>query len=358
MLEYPQEENRETTLEPVRIPATSIKQVEVDDVHGVFIVEPLERGYGMTLGNPLRRVLLSSTPGTAVTWVRIEGVQHEYSTIPSVKEDMVDILLNVKAIHLKSLVDRPGKLRLEVQGEGQVCAGDIMTSSDFEIINPELHIATLDGPDARLVMELNVEQGQGYAPGSQITGLPIGVLPVDAIFTPVRKVNYRVEKTRVGQRTDFERLVLEVWTNGAINPTEAVRKAAQELVEHFFRFSNLSESPSEDGDTPAWVLAIPASKYNMPVESLDLSARTLNSLKRASIHKVGHALEKSKVELLKIRNFGARSLEELEQKLAEIGIQHPQWEQDGASSETAETEAEADPAVPVAVAESEQAEQE
>ena len=326
----------------VPIPTTSIKPVDVDDVHGSFVIEPLERGYGTTLGSPLRRVLLSSVTGTAVTWVRIDGIQHEYSAVPHVKEDVVDILLNIKTIHLRSLTDRPGKLRLEVQGEGQVCAGDIITSSDFEIVNPELHIATLDSPEARLVIEMNVEQGRGYAPASQVSGLPIGVLPVDAIFTPVRKVNYTVERTRVGQRTDFERLMLDVWTNGAVTPVEAIHQAAQEMVEHFFRIANVSESPAEDGGRPAWAMAIPASQFNLPVESLGLSARTLNCLKRGSIHKVGEVLEKSGPELLRIRNFGERSLDELMQKLEEAGIHHPQLHEDASAAEEAETDAEAE----------------
>lgn len=338
MLDYAYEEKPESALEPVAIPLPAIKPVETDDVHGTFTAEPLEQGYGATLGNPLRRVLLSSLTGTAVTWVRIEGVQHEYSTLPHVAEDMVDLLLNIKGIHLRSMSDRPGKLRLEVEGEGRVCAGDIMTSSEFEIVNPELHIATLDGKGARLAIEMNVEQGKGYLPATQVSGLPIGVLPVDAIFTPVKKVNYTVERTRVGQRTDFERLVVEVWTNGAITPTEAIRRAAQELVEHFFRFSNLSVSPTEDGEKPSWVLAIPASQYNLPVESLGLSPRTLNCLKRASIHKVGEILEKSRTELLHIRNFGERSLEELKDKLAEKGIQHPDLHQQAAAEQVDEPE--------------------
>ncbi len=342
MLEYTYEEAREDLLEAVPIPTTSIKPVEVDDVHGSFVIEPLERGYGTTLGNPLRRVLLSSVMGTAVTWVRIDGIQHEYSAVPHVKEDVVDILLNIKAIHLRSLTDRPGKLRLEVQGEGQVCAGDIITSSDFEIVNPELHIATLDSPKARLVIEMNVEQGRGYAPASQVSGLPIGVLPVDAIFTPVRKVNYTVERTRVGQRTDFERLMLDVWTNGAVTPVEAIHQAAQEMVEHFFRIANVNESPGDDGGRPAWALAIPASQFNLTVESLGLSARTLNCLKRASIHKVGEVLEKSRPGLLRIRNFGERSLDELMQKLTEAGIHHPQLHEDVDAAEEAEPETEAE----------------
>ena len=324
MLDFEYQEIRDTPPEEFVVPTATIRPVETDDVHGTFVVEPLERGYGTTLGNPLRRMLLSSIRGTAVTWVKIEGVEHEYSTISHVKEDVLDIVLNVKGIHLHSVSNRPGKLRLEVKGEGRVCAGDIMTSPDFEIVNPELHLATLDSPKARLMMEMNVEQGKGYIPAGQSNGLSIGVLPVDAIFTPVRKVNYWVERTRVGQRTDFERLVVEVWTNGAITPSEAVRQASQELVEHFLRFSTLSETPGQDGNKPSWALDIPAAQYNMGVERLNLSARTLNCLKRASLNKLSEVLEKSRSELLRIRNFGEKSLGELDKKLTELGIQHPE----------------------------------
>ena len=321
MLDFGYDESRDTALEPAPVPAATVRILEATDTHGVFSVEPLPRGYGMTLGNPLRRVLLSSIEGTAVNWLRIDGVEHEYKTLPNVKEDVVDILLNVKAINLRSLSSRPGKLRLEVEGPGEICAGDIMTSSDFEITNPEQHIATLDGPNSKLIIEMNVEQGVGYEPASSANGLPIGVLPVDAIYTPVRKVNFNVERTRVGQHTDFERLVVEIWTNGAISPADAVRQAAKELVEHFFKFSNLSEAEQADGDRPSW---IPAAQYNMPVESLNLTARTLNCLKRASIHKVGEILERNRGDLLRIRNFGEKSLEELDERLGEIGVKHPE----------------------------------
>ena len=234
MLDFGYDESRDTALEPAPVPAASVRVLEATDTYGVFAMEPLPRGYGMTLGNPLRRVLLSSIQGTAINWLRIDGVEHEYMTLPYVKEDVVDILLNVKAINLRSLRDRPGKLRLEVEGPGEICAGDIMTSSDFEIANPEQHIATLDGANSKLVIEMNVEQGVGYDPASSATGLPIGVLPVDAIYSPVRKVNFNVERTRVGQHTDYERLVIEVWTNGAIPPVDAVRMGSKELVEYFF----------------------------------------------------------------------------------------------------------------------------
>ncbi|MEX2599132.1 MAG: DNA-directed RNA polymerase subunit alpha [Dehalococcoidia bacterium] len=342
MLDFGYDEPRDPTLDPAPVPAASVRLVESGDTHGVFSVEPLRRGYGMTLGNPIRRVLLSSITGSAINWVRIEGIEHEYSTIPYVKEDVVDILLNVKAINLRALSQRPGKLRLEVQGPGEVRAGDIMASSDFEIVNPELHIATLDGPEGRLVMEMNVEQSVGYQPASGTSGLPIGVMPVDAIFTPVRKVNYTVERMRVGQQTDFERLILEVWTNGAITPAEAVRQGSKELVEHFFKFSTLSETEASDSDRPSWAAAIPASEYNRPVESLNLTARTLNCLKRASIHKVGEILEKSRADLLRIRNFGEKSLDELDEKLSEIGIRHPEFQSTSTSGEGAEGEPSAD----------------
>jgi len=321
MLDFGYDESRDTVLEPTPVPAASVRVIEATDTYGVFAVEPLPRGYGMTLGNPLRRVLLSSIQGTAVNWLRIDGVEHEYMTLPHVKEDVVDILLNVKAINLRSLSQRPGKLRLEVEGPGEICAGDIMTSSDFEIANPEQHIATLDGSSSKLVIEMNVEQGVGYAPASGATGLPIGVLPVDAIYSPVRKVNFNVENTRVGQHTDFERLIVEVWTNGAIRPIEAVQLGAKELVDYFFKIANVLEVPEEVEGTGLRI-HIPASQYNMPVESLNLTARTLNCLKRASIHKVGEILEKTRGELLRIRNFGEKSLDELNERLTAINIIH------------------------------------
>jgi DNA-directed RNA polymerase subunit alpha len=338
MLDFGYDESRDAALEPTPIPAASVRVLEASETHGVFAVEPLQRGYGLTIGNPLRRVLLSSIEGSAVNWVRVEGIDHEYSTLPNVKEDVVDILLNIKAINLRSLSSRPGKLRLEVEGPGEICAGDIMASSDFEIANPEQHIATLDGNNSRLVIEMNVEQGVGYEPASAANGLPIGVLPVDAIYTPVRKVNFTVERTRVGQYTNFDKLVVEVWTNGAIAPVDAVKHAAKELVENFFKFSNLSADETQEGDRPGWAAAIPASQYNMPVESLNLTARTLNCLKRASIHKVGEILERSRGELLRIRNFGEKSLEELNERLGEIDIYHPEFGAVDPSAESSEGE--------------------
>ena len=308
------------TLDEPEIPRPSIVTLEAIEHYGRFAIEPLERGFGTTLGNPLRRVLLSSLTGTAVTWIKIDGVLHEYSVIPHIKEEVLELILNVKAIRLRSQTDRPGKLRLEVQGEGEVKAGDIVASADFEVANPDLHLATLDSPEATLSVEFNVEQGKGYLPAKHDDGLPIGVLPVDAIFGPVRKVNYTVERTRVGQVTDYERLLLEVWTDGTISAVEAVRRAAQILVEHFFLFSNAGRAEEPGGEQRGLALAIPAEQYNMPIEQLGLSSRTLNCLKRANINKTGEVLERDASELRKIRNFGEKSLEELYQQLEEHGL--------------------------------------
>jgi len=317
------------------IPAPSISIVAGDDMYGKFVVEPLESGYAMTIGNPLRRTLYSSLPGTAVTWVKIEGVLHEYAVIPEVKEEVSEILLNVKSVRLRSEVDRPGKLRLEVAGEGEVCAGDIMASSDFEVVNPELHLATMDSARAKLSIELNVERGKGYAVAAHEEGQPIGVLPVDAVFTPIRKVNFTVEPTRIGQRADFERLVLEVWTDGSITPVEAVRQAANILVNEFFLFANI-EKIVDDGDgedgTSA-MLRIPAEQYHIPVERLDLSSRTLNCLKRAGIDKVGEVLEMNKPKLLGIRNFGEKSYNELYGRLRDMALLPPELDPEFQKSE-------------------------
>ena len=322
------------TLAAVEAPRPEIKPEELAEGYGKFSVGPLERGYGMTLGNSLRRVLLSSIPGTAVTWVKVEGVTHEYSNVPHIKEDVTELLLNFKAIRLRSLAERSGKLRLEVSGEGVVTAGDIMTSADFEIANPELHIATLDSPEAQLSVEFNVEQGKGYVPARSGDGLPIGVLPTDAIFTPVRRVDYTVERTRVGQVTNYERLVLEIWTDETISPSEALSRAGEILVDRFFLFANMGKATEALGEKTPLALSIPAEVYNTPVERLELSARTLNCLKRAHINRVGEVLEKEKSELLRIRNFGEKSLEELYNRLDEMGFLPAETQaQDGAAME-------------------------
>ena len=310
----------ETIQEEEPIPSPEVTVVEEGDRYGKFLVEPLPKGYGMTLGNPMRRVLYNSLPGTAVTWVKIEGVLHEYATIPHVKEEVAEILLNVKGIRLRSEVDRPGKLRLEVAGRGEICAGDIMASADFDVVNPELHLATLDSDEARLSVELNVEQGVGFAEGARTDGLPIGVLPVDAIYSPIRKVNYTVSDLRVGQRTDFEQLQVEIVTDGSVTPVEAMRQAGNILVERFFLFANTRGASDEGAGATPMALKISPEHYNVPVERLELSSRTLNCLKRAGINKVGEVLEMKSSELLEIRNFGEKSLNELYERLREMNL--------------------------------------
>jgi len=333
----------ESAPEPIK---PDVHVLESEDTYGKVAVEPLERGFGLTLGNPMRRILLSSTTGSAITWVKIDDVVHEYTAIPGVKEEVMELLLNIKRIRIRAQSDRSGKMRLDVAGGGRVCAGDIATSSDFEIVNPELHLATLDSDDARLSIEFNVEQGVGYVQavqGDGVEGLPVGVLPLDAIFSPVRKVNYNVERTRVGQVTDYERLVLEVWTDGTIKPVEAVRRAAETLVNHFFLFSNLDKTSSAGVDHSP--LIVSPEVYQTPIERLDLSPRTLNCLKRAHITKVGEVLEMPDDELLKIRNFGEKSLTELREKLAERGITAPQSDSPIAALGEGEDEAEGGVAV-------------
>ena len=302
------------------VPSPSINVEKTDDRYGRFSVEPLEKGYGMTLGNPLRRVLYNSLPGIAITWIKIEGVLHEYGVIQHVKEEVAEILLNFQGVRIRSEVERPGKLRLEVAGQGAVCAGDIMASSDFEVINPGHYLATLDSDEAKLSVEINVEKGVGYKEASRGEGLPIGVLPIDALYTPIRKVSFNVEDVRVGRRTDFEKLLLEVWTDGTISPIEAVRASGDVLVAQFFLFANTPRISDDGVETSSVALKMSPEKYNVSVEDLDLSSRTLNCLKRASIDRVGEILEMDKADLLKIRNFGEKSLNELFGRLEERNL--------------------------------------
>jgi DNA-directed RNA polymerase subunit alpha len=303
------------------VPKPEVKTLELDDTYGKFTLEPLERGFATTLGNPLRRVLLSSIPGAAITWVRIDGVLHEYSTLPHLKEEIMEIIQRVKTIRLRALTDRPGRLRLEARGPGEIYAGDIIAPADFEIVNPELHLATLDSAEGTLNMEFNVERGTGYIPAQQSGAYSIGTLPVDAIYSPVRKVNYSVEYTRVGQVTDYERLVIEVWTDRTISPLDAVHTAAKVLMDHSSLLIGAGEVSSDvDG---AAASGIPAEIYNITVEKLELSSRTLNCLKRAGINKVGEVLERTAAELLKIRNFGDKSLDELRARLEENDLPVP-----------------------------------
>ena len=329
-----------------RIEAPQIEVEVAEERYGKFIMEPLEPGHGVTVGNTLRRALYNSLQGTAITWVKIDGVLHEYDKMPHVKEEVLEFLLNVKGIRLRSDVNRQGKLRLEVAGEGEVCAADIMAPSDIEVVNPELHLATLDSAQARLSVEFNVQRGKGYVPAGQgaeamlvkqqdaesqgervvldlgrgNTALyhgearTIGELPLDAVFTPITKVDYHVEKVRVGRRAsfaNFERLVMEVWTDGCLSPVQAVKEASRTLVDQFFLFANVDRIAERASEAQLRVPDIPAEKYQFPIEQLELSSRTLNCLKRAGINVVGEVLERTRSELLEIRNFGEKSFSEL-----------------------------------------------
>jgi DNA-directed RNA polymerase subunit alpha len=299
-----------------------VPQVEIvasDDNYVRIVAEPLEPGFGTTVGNGLRRVLLSSLPGAAVTSVHIDGVQHEFSTIPHMKEDTIEFLLNVKELRLRALSDRPGKLLLEVSGrEGGITAADIQGPPDYEIVNPDLHLATLDSPEGELRVEFNVEQGHGYIPAGGSDGLPIGVIPLDAIFTPVRRVNYKVERTRVGQVSNYDRLVLEVWTDGTISGVEAISRSAEILLEQLSLFSQLGKPapPMVERGLGAGSILTPE-RYNTPIEDLTLSVRAYNCLKRSGLMTVGQVLEKSEDELLTLRNFGRKSYDELKTRLRE-----------------------------------------
>ena len=294
--------------------------VESRDNFGRFVAEPMEKGFGVTLGNAMRRVLLSQLQGAAVTRVRIEGIQHEFSSIPYVKEDVTEFLLNVKALRLKPLSGRPGKLTLEVAGEGQVSAADIKPSADFEIANPELYLATLDSPEARLYVELDVELSKGYREAESTDNLPLGVIPLDAIFSPMRKVNFTVEPIYIGQETSRERLYLEVWTDGTISPAEAISQGAQILTEQLSPFVNYVRLSQVEAEKEPSTLGIPEELYNMPVEQLNLSVRTMNCLRRGGIATVGELVSKEEKELMALRNFGQKSKQELLDRLAEMGL--------------------------------------
>jgi DNA-directed RNA polymerase subunit alpha len=305
--------------------APHIEIEEDSESYARMVAEPLDAGFGTTVGNALRRILLSSLPGAAVTSVRIEEVEHEFSTIPHVKEDTMELLLNVKEIRLRALSDRPGKLYLEASGETRVTAGDIQTTADYEIVNPDLHLATLNSPKAHLTVEFNVEPGRGYVPAGAREGLPIGVIPVDSIFTPVRRVNYRVERTRVGQVTDYDRLVLEVWTDGSITGVEAVSQSASILAEQLSLFSHLGKpQPAMVERGLGMGAALSPDRYNTPIEELSLSVRAYNCLKRSGLMTVGQVIEKSEDELLALRNFGRKSYDELKSKLIQMGFLQPE----------------------------------
>ena len=304
-------------------PRIETEELTEDGKHGRFVVEPLERGFGNTLGNSLRRVLLSSLEGCAVTSIKIDGVLHEFSTIPGVKEDVTEIVLNMKSVVAKLYETSPKVVEISAQGPCVVTAGDIKCDSEVELLNPEQHIATL-GEDAKLNMEITIDKGRGYIPAERnklISGNNvIGVLPIDSIYTPVLKVNYTVDNTRVGQITDYDKLTLDVWTNGVINAQEAVSLAAKVLTEHLNLFVNLSDKASS-----AEVMVEKDDKgkekiLEMTIEDLDLSVRSFNCLKRAGINTVEDLINKSEEDMMKVRNLGRKSLEEVIQKLNSLGF--------------------------------------
>jgi len=292
------------------IPAVTC--VESTGNYGRFLAEPLEPGFGVTLGNVLRRVLLSSLSGAAVTWVRIEGIQHEFSPIHYVKEDVMELLLNIKQLRLCPLSHQPGQLVLEAEGEGKVCAGDIKPSANFRIANPELYLATLDSPKARLYVEFNVELGKGYVPAKSADGLPAGALPIDAIFTPVRKVNFTVESIKPGHEGSPEKLILEIWTDATISPVEALSQSAIILINQFSSFRDL-------GVPMAKALSMLPEQYDTPLEELNLSTRSCNSLRRAGILTLGQLIEKGGEGLPPLPGLGAKSRAEAEELLAKLG---------------------------------------
>ena len=304
-------------------PRIETAELTEDGKYGKFVVEPLERGFGNTLGNSLRRVLLSSLEGCAVTLLKIDGVLHEFSTIPGVKEDVTEIVLNMKSLVAKLVDVAPKVVTIDAEGPCEVTAASIKADSEGEILNPELHIATL-GEGAKLNMEITIDKGRGYVPGErnkQLTGNNvIGVLPIDSIYTPVLKVNYTVDNTRVGQITDYDKLTLDVWTNGVINAEEAVSLAAKVLTEHLNLFVNLSDKASS-----AEVMVEKDDKgkekiLEMTIEDLDLSVRSFNCLKRAGINTVEDLINKSEEDMMKVRNLGRKSLEEVVQKLNSLGF--------------------------------------
>lgn len=292
-----------------------------DEAHSKFVVEPLERGYGTTLGNSLRRVLLSSLPGTAVTRIKIAGIQHEFSTIPGVTEDVTEIVLNVKGIIARLHSEGPKTVYIEASGEGEVTAGDIKADGEVEILNPEHHLATL-GPNASLSMELTVDHGRGYviAEHNKLPTPVIGTIPVDSIFSPVLKVNYTVENTRVGNQTDFDKLTLEVWTDKTISARDAVSMGAEILCEHFSLFMDLSETLGNRSLVVERQEQPRDQVLEMTIEELDLSVRSFNCLKRANINTVEDLVNKTQDEMIKVRNLGRKSLEEVEHKLAMMGL--------------------------------------
>ena len=295
-------------------------ELSPDGSYGRFIVEPLERGFGNTLGNALRRVLLSSLPGVAVTSIKIEGIQHEFSTVPGVTENVSEIILNLKSLVAKLYSDQPKTVMLDVRGPAEVLAKDIATDDELEFVDPQMHIATLN-EDAHLQMTLTFDKGRGYvgADKNKYPNMPIGVIPIDSIFTPIRKVNYTVTDTRVGQITDYDCLTLEVWTDGSVQPDEAISLAAKILTEHLSLFASLTDQVTtiaftdQEDDKKEKVL-------EMTIEELDLSVRAYNCLKRAGINTVAELVQRNQEDMMKVRNLGRKSLEEVEQKLEALNL--------------------------------------
>lgn len=292
-----------------------------DGTYGKFVVEPLERGYGITLGNALRRILLSSLPGVAASAVKIDGVLHEFSTVQGVKEDVPELILNIKTLALKMTGEGPRTIYIDAKGPGEVKGEDIKTDGDIEVINKDLHIATLDD-DAKLYMEITVNRGRGYVSQTKNKGeeLTISTIPVDSIYTPVKRVNFTVENTRVGQITDYDKLTIEIWTNGTIQTDEAISLSAKILIEHFKLFMTLTDHANnveimveKEEDKKEKVL-------EMTIEELDLSVRSYNCLKRAGINTVQELTERSMEDMMKVRNLGKKSLEEVEKKLRDLGL--------------------------------------
>lgn len=306
-------------------PKIEIAEISEDNRYGKFICEPLERGYGTTFGNSLRRMLLSSLEGAAITSIRIDGVLHEFSTIPGVRDDVTNIVLNLKELCLKMTGNEPRIIRIDVEGEKEVTAADIICDADIEILNPDLHIATVN-EDGKLKIEMTVERGRGYVPAdkNKKPDDTIGVIPIDSIFSPVKRMNYTVQDTRVGNVTDYDRLILEVWTDGSLRPEEAVSKAAGILVMHLKLFQNMDGLPEEEEEEEA---TFPEEEeddsskvLDMTIEDLDLSVRSFNCLKRANINTVADLAEKTEDDMMKVRNLGRKSLEEVKKKLEELGL--------------------------------------
>ena len=305
----------------IKKPRIECIETPADPAYGKYVVEPLERGYGTTLGNSLRRVLLSSLPGTAFTSVKIAGVQHEFSTIPGVVEDVTEIVLNIKGILARLHSTGPKTVYLEASGEGTVTAGDIKADAEVEILNPDHVIAHL-GPDGALNMELVLDHGRGYvsADRNKNPAMPIGTIPVDSIYTPVLKVNYSVENTRVGNQTDFDKLTIEVWTDNTMSSRDAVSLGAKILVDHFTLFTDLSENLTESSVVVEKEEQQTNDLMSITIEELDLSVRSFNCLKRANINTVEDLVSKTQEEMIKVRNLGRKSLEEVEHKLNQMGL--------------------------------------